>query len=78
MGKTQHSGFAQFANADLRKQFVRALRATDAELTERAYLSGSQPTIVFENLSPKEFQEVVLNLEGRGRWIEDVQFETTN
>ena len=75
MFKRRHSGFAQFLDDGKRDQFVRAVLAGDTVLTRRAYLSGSQPTIVFENLTAGEQEKVVSGLEGLGRWIEDVQFE---
>ena len=75
MSKRRHSGFAQFPDDGMRTQFVRAVLAGDAVLTSRAYMSGSQPTIVFENLTAGEQKKVVSALEGLGRWVEDVQFE---
>lgn len=76
MGKRLHSGFAQFPDIGNRDEFVRTVLADDATLTDRAYLSGSRPTIVFENLTASEHQRVVSALEGLGRWVEDVQFES--
>lgn len=75
MSKRRHSGFAQFPDDGKRAQFVRAVLAGDAVLTSRAYISGSRPTIVFENLTAGEQEKVVSALEGLGRWVEDVQFE---
>lgn len=75
MSKRRHSGFAQFPDDGKRSQFVNALLADDAVLTSHAYLSGSRPTIVFENLTDGEQKKVVSALEGLGRWVEDVQFE---
>lgn len=75
MGKQRHSGFAQFPDAGKRDEFVRTTLAGDASLTDRAYMSGSRPTIVFENLTASEHRRVVAALEGLGRWVEDVQFE---
>jgi hypothetical protein len=75
MSKRCHSGFAQFPDAAKRDEFARTLLAGDAGLTSRAYLSGSRPTIVFENLTDGERKKVVSALEGLGRWFEDVQFE---
>lgn len=76
MNKRRYSGFAQFHDAGKRDQFVRALMADDSALTSRAYLSESRPTIVFENLTASQQKKVVSALEGLGRWIEDVKFET--
>ena len=75
MTKRLHSGFAQFPDDWKRSQFVNTVLAGDAALTSHAYLSGSQPTIVFEDLTDSEQQKVVNALEGLGRWVEDVQFE---
>jgi hypothetical protein len=75
MRKQRHSGFAQFLDDGKRDQFIRAVLADDAILTSRAYVSGSRPTIVFDNLTAGEQKKVVAALEGLGRWIEDVQFE---
>lgn len=77
MAERRHSGFAQFPDAGKRDEFVRTLLARDAVLTDRAYLSGSQPTIVFDNLTTSEHRQVLSALEGLGRWVEDVQFEPT-
>jgi len=75
MSQRRHSGFAQFADAAKRDHFVRTLLAGDPVLNSHAYVSGSRPTIVFENLTAGEQERVVAALEGLGRWIEDVQFE---
>ena len=75
MSKRRHSGFAQFPDDGKRNQFVNAVLAGDAVLTRPAYLSGSRPTIVFENLTDDEQEKVVSELEGLGRWVEDVQLE---
>ena len=75
MSKRCHSGFAVFPNDRKRKQFINAVLTDDARLTRHAYLSGSRPTIVFENLTDGEQKKVVSALEGVGRWVEDVQFE---
>lgn len=75
MGQRRHSGFAQFTDAEKRDEFVRTTLARDPPLTDRASLSGNQPTIVFENLTASEHRKVVAALEGLGRWVEDVQFE---
>lgn len=75
MGTRRHSGFAQFLDDGKRDQFVKVVLAGDVVLTSRAYMSGSRPTIVFENLTDGEQEKVVSALEGLGRWVEDVQFE---
>lgn len=76
MSKRRHSGFARFPDDTKRNQFVDAVLAGDVELASRAYLSGNRPTIVFENLTDSERRKVMFKLEGLGRWVEDVQFES--
>ena len=76
MSRQRHSGFAQFPDYEKRDQFVRAVLGSDAGLTSRAYISGSRPTIVFENLTAGQHKKIVSTLEGLGRWFGDVQFET--
>lgn len=75
MVKRHLSGFAQFPNNEMRAKFVNAVLASEAALSDHAYLSGSAPTIVFENLTDDEQEKVVSALEGVGRWVEDVRFE---
>jgi len=77
MKARRHSGFAQFSDVGKRDQFVQTVLANDAGLESRAYVAGSRPTIVFENLTAGEQKKVVSALEGLGRWFEDVQHETT-
>ena len=72
-----HSGFAQFNSASGRDRFVRTVLDPDPALKDRAYVSGSGPTIVFENLTAAEREEVISALRGLGRWFDDVQFQTT-
>ena len=73
----RHSGFAQFPDLEKREEFVRAVLAGDAALTDRAYLSGSRPTIVFENLTAAQQRHVESSLQGLGRWFEDIRFQPT-
>jgi hypothetical protein len=76
MKQQRHSGFAQFPDIQTRERFVRTVLAADADLKNHAYLPGSRPTIVFENLTSDKQRKIVTALEGLGRWVEDVQFET--
>ena len=76
MSQPRHSGFAQFPDRGKRDQFVDSVLASDATLTSRAYLPGSRPTIVFENLTVAEQRKVVSALKGLGQWFDDVQFES--
>lgn len=76
VSRQRHSGFAQFSDMGKRDEFIRAVFQDDAELTHRAHVSGSRPTIVFENLTDQEKQRVVSALGGLGRWFEDIRFET--
>ncbi len=77
MSEQRRSGFAQFLDDGKRDDFVRDVLVGDSLLTGRAYLSGSRPTIVFDNLTDSEQRKVACALEGIGRWVEDVQFEAT-
>ena len=78
MIKRHRCGFAQFSDDGKRNQFVRIALEGDAVLTSHAYMSGSQPTIVFENLTDGEQKKVVAALVGLGRWVEDVQFKSVD
>jgi hypothetical protein len=72
----RHSGFAHFPSDGQRDQFVRAVLGPDAHLRDRAFISGSRPTIVFDDLTTGERRRVVAALKGLGQWFDDVQFET--
>ena len=76
MNRQRHSGFAQFPDDGTRDQFIRTVLEGNANLNGRAYISGSRPTIVFENITARERARVISALEGLGNWFEDVQFET--
>jgi hypothetical protein len=71
-----HSGFAQFADRDARDRFVQAVLDCAPSLKQRAYLSGTRPTIVFEKLTLPEKEQIIAALPGLGRWFDDVQFQT--
>lgn len=73
-----HSGFAQFSDDESRETFIRTTLDRHPELKERAYISGSRPTVVFENLTPHQYGQVLSALRGLGRWFDDVQFRTTS
>jgi len=73
-----HSVFAQFSSQDARNWFVRTVLDRAPNLKSRAFVPGSQPTIVFEKLTTPERDKVVAALEGVGRWFDDVQFQTTS
>jgi hypothetical protein len=73
---TTHSGFAQFAAASDRDWFVQAVLSHDSLLQDRAHVSHRRATIVFEQLTDQQREQVIRALDGRGRWIEDVQFQT--
>jgi hypothetical protein len=75
--RANHSGFAQFANEKRRDRFVRTVLDTDPSLKDRAYVAGSRPTIVFDNLTAEQLKKVISALKGLGRWFEDTQFQTT-
>jgi hypothetical protein len=77
MTQRQHSGFARFENIRAREEFAQAILQPDARLGECAYMSSSQPTIVFERLSTEQQQQILHGLQGHGQWFEDVQFEPT-
>ncbi|MDY3563514.1 hypothetical protein R5W23_005126 [Gemmata sp. JC673] len=75
--RARHSGFARFPSAPNRDRFVRTVLAPDPDLTNRAYVSGSQPTIVFEQLTADERDRIIQALVGLGNWFEDTQFRPT-
>ena len=77
MDSRRHSGFARFEDVLARDAFVEEVLKGDAPLKARAYMSSSQPTIVFERLSDTQRGRVLRALEGFGKWFEDVQFEPT-
>jgi hypothetical protein len=73
-----HSGFARFPDRPSHERFIKAFLEGKPELMSRAYLSESRPTIVFENLTDRERDEIISALAGIGRWFDDVQFQTTS
>ncbi len=73
-----HSGFAQFSDQEARDGFVQAVLDRAPKLKSRAYLSGTRPTIVFEKLTTPQRDKIIAALAGRGRWFDDVQFQTTS
>ncbi len=75
MKEPRHSGFARFQNEAKRDEFVEAVLADDASLQSHAHISGSQATIVFENLTSDELEKVHQGLRRRGRWVGDIKFE---
>jgi hypothetical protein len=77
MDTGRHSGFARFENTRARDTFVETVLQADGPLHARAYMSSSQPTIVFEGLTGPQQERVLRALEGCGRWFPDVQFEPT-
>jgi hypothetical protein len=76
--QSTQSGFAQFPDVKARDRFVQAVLDPAPKLKSRAYVSGSQPTILFEQLTTQERDRVISALEGVGRWFDDVQFRTTS
>ena len=76
MSRQRHSGFVQFPDYEKRDKFVRTVLGSDAGLTSHAYISGSRPTIVFEDLTAGQHKKIVATLPGLGRWFGDTQFET--
>jgi hypothetical protein len=73
-----HSGFAQFADQKASEHFIRDVLDSNPGLKSRAYISKSRPTIIFERLTAGERDEIVSALADRGRWFDDMQFQTTS
>jgi hypothetical protein len=71
-----HSGFAQFPDRAARDRFVRSMLDPDSALKARAFLPETRPTIVFENLTLAQRDQVRSALHGQGQWFDDVQFRT--
>jgi hypothetical protein len=70
-----YSGFARFSDFSARDRFVQSILANDPELSRRAFLPESQPTILFENLTRVQRDQIQAALQGIGHWFDDVQFK---
>jgi hypothetical protein len=77
MNTRRHSGFVRFDDVRKRDTFVAEVFRNDAPLEARAFMSSSQPTIVFDGLSDLQQQRVLRAVEGTGKWFDDVQFKPT-
>ena len=75
LSEQHYSGFAQFPDYEHRERFFHAVIPDDNDLASHAYMSGTHPIIVFDNLSNAEQRKLLFALEGLGRWIEDVKFD---
>src|SRR5262249_24490993 len=73
--RATHSGFARFPPDAARAKSARLVLDADPGLKPRAFLSETQPTIVFERLTAPDRDRIRSALDGLGRWFDDVQFQ---
>jgi hypothetical protein len=71
-----HSGFARFPDQSARDRFIRSTLDRDPDLKDRAFMSESRPTIIFDGLTSTQRDRIRSALDGLGHWFDDVQFRT--